>query len=244
MSLLAAHINDAGITVLGERGVVYREPGFALLDDRELYTGEKAFANARLKPRRIHNHYWSSLSAEPLSDARFRHLTAADLVSLQLESLWALSSKAGDRLIVAVPPSMNGEQLGLFLGIADALDIPIVAMVDAAVSATRREYPGAVPVHVDLGLHGALLTRLSQNGQAQVERSAVVDDVGAVALTDTWIKSIAGAFVRQSRFDPLHTAAASSSQRTPAMPTPSSPTPRSMRSTSRVARSTTSAWRA
>lgn len=206
MSLLAAHINDAGITVLGERGVVYREPGFALLDERELVTGETAFANARLKPRRIHNRYWSSLSAEPLSDARFRHLTAADLVSLQLESLWSRSSKEGDRLIIAVPPGMNGEQLGLFLGIADALGIPVVAMVDAAVSATRREYPGAVPVHVDFGLHAALLTRLSQNGQAQVERSAVVEDAGTVLLTDAWIKSIAGAFVRQSRFDPLHTA--------------------------------------
>ncbi len=206
MSLLAAHVNDAGITVLGDRGVLYREPGFALLDERELVTGDQAFANARLKPRRIHNRYWSSLSAEPLNDTRFRHLTAADLVSLQLEALWSRSSKPGDRLIVAVPPGMDGEQLGLFLGVADALEIPIVALVDAAVSATRREYPGAVPVHVDLGLHAALLTRLGQDGQAQVERSAVVEAIGTVALTDAWIKAIASAFVKQSRFDPLHTA--------------------------------------
>lgn len=207
MSLLAAHINDAGITVLGERGIVYREPGFALLDDRELVTGDRAFANARLKPRCIHKHYWSSLSSEPLSDARFKHLTAADLVSLQLESIWSLASPHGDRLIVAVPPSMNAEQLGLFLGIADALGIPIVAMVDAAVSATRREYPGVTLVHVDFGLQAAWLTRLAQNEQVQVERSAVVEAVGTVVLTDAWIKSIAAAFVKQSRFDPLHTAA-------------------------------------
>ena len=32
MSLLAAHINDAGISVLSADRILYREPGFALLD--------------------------------------------------------------------------------------------------------------------------------------------------------------------------------------------------------------------
>ena len=53
MSLLAAHINDAGISVLSAERLLYREPGFALLDDDELTTGSKAFENARIKPRRI-----------------------------------------------------------------------------------------------------------------------------------------------------------------------------------------------
>ena len=206
MSLLAAHINDAGISVFGDRGIVYREPGFALLDDDGLVTGEAAYQNARLKPRRIQNTFWRDLSLDPLPDARFKHLSSAELVSHQLESLWQSVSAHGDRLIVAIPPYMSGEQLGLFLGIAAELDIPIVAMVDAAVAATRREYPGAVPVQVDLSLHSACLTRLSQDTQAQVEKSALADGAGQLALTDAWIRFIAAAFVKQSRFDPLHTA--------------------------------------
>ncbi len=206
MSLLAAHINDAGITVYGDRGILYREPGFALLEDDGLVTGAAAYLNARLKPRRIHSHFWSDLRTDPLTDNRFRHLSSADLVSEQLEKLWAEVSSAGDRMIVAVPPYMNSENLGLFLGIALELKIPVVAMVDAAVAATRREYPGAVPVHVDLSLHSACLTRLSQNTQAQVEKSAVVEGAGYVAMLDAWIKAIASEFVKQSRFDPLHTA--------------------------------------
>jgi hypothetical protein len=206
VSLLAVHINDAGITVFGDRGIVYREPGFALLEDDGLVTGEEAYRNARLKPRRIQNTFWRDLSLEPLADTRFKHLSSAELVSHQLESLWKTVSAHGDRLIVAIPPYMSGEQLGLFLGIAAELDIPIVAMVDAAVAATRREYPGGVPVHVDLSLHNACVTRLSQNTQAQVEKSALADGAGQLALTDAWIRFIAAAFVKQSRFDPLHTA--------------------------------------
>jgi hypothetical protein len=206
VSLLALHINDAGIAVVGDRGLLYREPGVALLDDDAIVTGEPAYRMSRLKPRRVHSRFWSQLSTEPLSDRRFRHLSAADLVSRQLEELWQRTASPGDKAIVAVPPYHDGQSLGLFLGIAVELDIPIVAMVDAAVAATRREYHGAVPVHVDLSLHAACLTRLSQDTQAQVEKSAVVDDCGYAALLDVWIKFIASQFVQQSRFDPLHTA--------------------------------------
>lgn len=206
MSLLAAHLNDAGISVLSDDRLLYREPGFALLEDDELVTGNAALASSRLKPRRIQNHYWDRLSTEPLADRRFSHLSAADLVSRQLEHIWTSVAEHGDRLVVAVPPYMSSDKLGLFLGIAGELNVPVTAMVDAAVAATRREYSDAVPVHVDLSLHGATLTRLSQAGQVQLDRSEIVEASGLLALYDAWLRGIAEAFVQQSRFDPLHTA--------------------------------------
>ncbi len=206
MSVLAAHINDAGIAVLGGDRMLYREPGFALLEDEGLVTGNEALAAARLKPRRIQNHFWDQLSTDPLPDRRFSHLSTADLVARQLETIWRSVSEHGDRLVVAVPAYMSSDNLGLFLGIAADVGIPVVAMVDAAVAATRREYRSAVPVHVDLSLHGATLTRLGQGGQAQVERSEVVEVSGLLALFDAWLRGVADAFVQQSRFDPLHTA--------------------------------------
>lgn len=206
MTLLAAHINDAGIAVLSADRLLYREPGFALLDDDELTTGSKAFENARIKPRRIHNRFWSGLTTDALPDRRFQHLSAADLVSRQLEQVWQAVASSGDRLVVAVPAYMTGENLGLFLGIANELDVPVVGMVDAAVAATRREYQGAVPVHVDLSLHVATLSRLRQDGQVQLDRSAVIENSGMLSLYDAWIRIISDAFVKQSRFDPLHTA--------------------------------------
>ena len=106
MSLLAAHINDAGISVLSAERLLYREPGFALLEDDELATGLKAFENARIKPRRIQNRFWSSLTTDALPDRRFQHLSAADLASRQLEQIWQAVASSGDRLVVAVPAYM------------------------------------------------------------------------------------------------------------------------------------------
>jgi len=206
VTLLSAHINDAGISVLGADRMLYREPGFALLEDDQLTTGTRAFENARVKPRRIQNRFWSDLKTDPLPDRRFQHLSAADLVSRQLEQVWQQISSSGDRLAVAVPAYMNSDNLGLFLGIANELEVPIAGLVDASVAATRREYKGAVPVHVDLSLHVATLSRLAQNGQAQLERNAVIEGGGMMTLYDAWIRVIADALIKQSRFDPLHTA--------------------------------------
>jgi hypothetical protein len=206
VGLLAAHINDAGIAILDADKVLYRESGFALLDEDGLTTGAEAVAQARLKPRRIQNSYWSDLRTAPLTDRHFEHLSPADLVSRQLEHIWKRVAGPQDRVIVAVPAYMGKENLSLLLGIAAELKVPVVAMVDAAIAATRREYRAAVPVHVDLSLHSTLLTRINQDGQAQVDRSSVVDESGVLALYEAWIALIAETFVQQSRFDPLHTA--------------------------------------
>lgn len=206
MTLLAADLNDAGITILDVETLLYREPGFALFDEDRLTTGNHAFANFRINPRRIQNRFWSQLQTEPLADRRFGQLTAADLVSRQLEEIWTQVAGRGDRIVVAVPAYMKNDNLALLLGIAAELEVPIIAMVDAAVAATRRQYRNAVPVHVDISLHSSMLTRITQAGQAQVDRSVVIDDCGLMALFDAWVHVIAEAFVQQSRFDPLHTA--------------------------------------
>ena len=61
MTLLAAYLNDAGISVLDADRVLYREPGFALLDDKRLTTGSEAFSQARIKPRDVQNEFWFDL---------------------------------------------------------------------------------------------------------------------------------------------------------------------------------------
>jgi hypothetical protein len=203
----ASHLNDAGITLLGDQGIVYREPGFALLEDDHLTTGNSAFLKARINPRRIQHRFWSALEVTPLADQRFSHLSAADLVSRQLEQMWAATDGSDRNLIVAVPAYMDSSNLGLLLGVAGELGLSFVTLVDAAVAATRREYVGAVPVHIDISLHGTTLSRLTQGGQVQIEQSESLPGCGVHALYDTWLNAVAEAFVQQSRFDPLHTAA-------------------------------------
>ncbi len=206
MSRLAIHLNDAGITLSDGERIVYREPGYAWLGDGQLTTGNEAFAHSRIDPRRIQHRFWSDLTTTPLADRRFSHLSAADLAISQLERAWQVAGGGADELVVAVPPYMTADNLALFLGIAGELDLPVVAMVDAAVASTRREYTGAIPVHVDLSLHRATLTRLAQPSMAQTDRAEIVENAGLYALYDLWLSVVAEAFVRQSRFDPLHVA--------------------------------------
>jgi hypothetical protein len=206
LKVVAVHINDAGITALDSKRILYREPGFALFDDERLTTGNDAYTAARVKPHRIQHNYWSNLVTTPLADERFRYLSAADLVSRQLEQMWRPLAAACKALIVAVPPYMSTDNLGLFLGIASEMKLPVIAMVDSAVAATRRKYQNAVPVHIDMSLHSTSLTRLSQPDQSQIERVELLDSCGIYELYDVWIRVIAKAFVQQSRFDPLHTA--------------------------------------
>ena len=118
MTRLAAHINDAGITVLSEGSVVYREPGFALIDESDLTTGSDAFAQARIHPRRIQHRFWTDLNTTPFADQRFRHLSAADLASRQLEQVWQAANVRDGSLVIAVPAYMESQHLGLLLGIA------------------------------------------------------------------------------------------------------------------------------
>ncbi len=206
MTRLAIHISDAGITLLNSEQITYREPGFALLGGGNLTTGSDAFAQSRIDPRGIHHRYWSDLNTTPLADKRFSHLSAADLVSRQLEQIWEKAGAGVSELVVAVPEYMTAQNLGLFLGIANELQLPVIGLVDAAVAATRREYKNAVPVHIDLSLHTAMLTRLAQPGMVQTERTELIESCGIYALYDAWLHTVADAFVQQSRFDPLHTA--------------------------------------
>jgi hypothetical protein len=206
MSRLAAHINDAGITLLDGERILYREPGFALLEESELSTGNRAFASARINPRNIQNRFWANLQSEPIADRRFAYLTSADLASRQLEQMINAAGRKNPEIILAVPSWMGVQSLGLLLGIVGELGVTVVAMVAAAVAATRREYRNAVPVHIDMSLHTASLTRLSQSGQVQVEKAEILEDCGVYGLYEGWLNTIAEAFVRQSRFDPLHTA--------------------------------------
>ncbi|MDG2108257.1 MAG: FHA domain-containing protein [Woeseiaceae bacterium] len=206
MAVLAAHFNDAEIVVVDNERILYREPGFALLEDDHLITGAEAYANASIKPRRIQNHYWSDLRSEPLPDRHFHHLSAADLVSRQLEQIWKRIAKKGDQLAIAVPAYMSNENVGLLLGIATELNIPVIAICHAAACATRRHYEHAVPVHIDLGLHSSSMTRLIQEGQVLVDRSIIIEDNGLLLLYENWLKIFAETFVQQSRFDPLHNA--------------------------------------
>jgi hypothetical protein len=208
----ALEVNDAGLLLVTEtkagREVGASSPGYARLDGDELRLGAAAELGARLAPRFVHDRFWDRLDTEPLSPPFPSHLTRADLVHAHLRSvLEAPGGKGVEELLLSVPGRYETTQLGLLLGIARAASAPVRGLVDAAVAATATVRPEGRALHLDVQLHRSVLTEIEAGDELTRLRVEVADGVGLASLRDAWVKGIADAFVRRTRFDPLHDAA-------------------------------------
>ena len=205
--VLAFDVSDGGLLAVAEDGTVLGpSPGYALVDGGEVLLGEQALARARLKPRFVASGYWHRLDTEPLGPPFPDGLTAADLVHVHLASLWKAAARRTGEVLLAVPGVYHERQLGLLLGIAQSLGMPVVGMVDAALAAASAGYPGERLVHVDLGVHRAMVTELRPGETLVRERVAGIDRWGIDDVMDALARNVAEAFVRTTRFDPFHAA--------------------------------------
>lgn len=195
-------LNDAGIRISDATTVLIESPGYAALDGKRLLVGADARARFRIDPRRCHDRFWYQLDASlptPMAEAR----TAADLAHAHLRSLG--DALTGEPLLIAAPASFTAAQLGVLLGLLQAIGARAVGLFDPAVAAASRAETHAQIVHVDVQLHRFVLTVLG--GQSTLERQRVQEHKpGLTALHDRCASVFAQTFVRQTRFDPLHNA--------------------------------------
>jgi hypothetical protein len=208
MGAVAVEINDLGLTVAGDAGVLAVEPGYARVEGERVVTGEAARAGARLDPRRTSSRFWNRLSLEPRSAGADIDKSAAELAYAQLDSLWKRAGAGADDAVLVVPGGYRSEQLGLLLGLAEECGIPVRALVDTAAAASVRPYPNRQLVYVDAGLHRVSVTLLEQTtGEVQVRAEQALGQ-GLAGVTDAFARRVADHFVRATRFDPFAHAAA------------------------------------
>ncbi|MEE4384547.1 MAG: hypothetical protein V2J02_21330 [Pseudomonadales bacterium] len=201
-------LNDAGVTLATEAGILAESPGFAVVDARRVAVGEQAMREARLNPRHTVSQFWQRLSTDPLQTPNARARTQADLAHAHLLHLWETVGREGEEVIFAIPGHYGREQLALLLGIARACPFRAVGLVDAAVAAAATEAtPDGTVLHLDAQLHQTVITRLRADDGIVRERVDDLPVVGLAALRDAWVNLVADAFIRETRFDPLHVAA-------------------------------------
>jgi len=203
---LALDVSDAGLLAVAEGGAFFGpSPGYALADGEELVVGGAALRRARLKPRFVFSRFWERLDAEPLGRPFADGLTSADLVYAHLKLLWERTRAGVREVVLALPGRHDERQMGLLLGIAQALDMPVIGLVDAALAAASA-FPGERLLHVDLGLHRTAVTELRRGDSLVRERVATMERWGLEDVQDALARRIAEAFVKKTRFDPLHAA--------------------------------------
>jgi hypothetical protein len=207
VSVLAIELNDTGILVGDSERCRDAGPGYAMLDPEGLTVGEAARRESRLRPRRMHNRFWRELDAGTIPVPSPHANNCADLACAQLQSIWqSFGGEQVEAVIFTVPGFYSRDALGLLLGIAQATGIPARGLVDTAVAASGAGLPDRRLAHLDCHLHSALLTELT--GVERLSRGEIhfAEAAGLADLGERWIKTVAEAFVRQTRFDPLHHA--------------------------------------
>jgi len=206
MSAVILEINDAGLQAQAGGDVLVDSPGYVTQDGRDLVVGPEALARVKLDPTRTEYQFWEKLGMDALVKSSPRAGTQADLAFAHLEAVWNEIRAVSRDLIVVVPGDLQRDQLGLLLGMARRLEMPIRALVDTAVAASLAPAPGRVLHHLDAQLHRCVLTRLDQG--AWLERVEVQSqrEVGLLRIREAWSHAVASLFVQSTRFDPMHQA--------------------------------------
>jgi len=215
MTLKVLELNDNGISIGDENGLIISSPGYAVAIGENLEFGHDAAGQSKIHPVNSSNEFWHRLSMEPLARpiAHYRHY--ADIAYSHLMDLAAQTQLEGD-IILAVPGSFSRQQLAILLGLIKQSPFNAVGLVDASVAAAAARQSsntsGSGPtmgsiVHVDIQLHQVVLSEVHlRNGELVREAVIQVPGVGWSNLADSLAQLVTDAFIQQSRFNPQHNA--------------------------------------
>ena len=205
MSLKVIELNDCGISVGDESGIITQSPGFALAVGNSLEIGEIAEQQARLQPTNSYNKYWHELSLEPLSHGNnIRHF--ADIAYAQLLHLAEIGQIDAD-VIFAVPGNFTRQQLAILLGLAKQSPFTAVGVVDSALAAAIAAAQSDAIIYADIQLHQVVLTKLKRvAGQLHTDSVIQLPGVGNQNFMDLMMQLATGLFIQQCRFNPQHDA--------------------------------------
>jgi len=129
--------------------------------------------------------------------------TQADLAFAHLKAVREPLPETPEEVILVVPGTLSQDQLGLLLGMAETLELPVSGIVDTGVAASARPFPEGALVHLSLQLHQSVLTLLTQAETVTRARIEVLPGLGRLALEDALAKGLADRFVDRTRLDPL-----------------------------------------
>ena len=216
MGLIGLELNDSGILAAGGSppklldldGQVQESPGYALPQKKGLLVGKTAESKAHLFPRQILNHFWDQLNTETL-DQTGKHspLNHAEIVFHHLALIWRQLQSRGEEIVMAVPSFYDREHLGLILGIAQELGMPVKGFVPLSLAASSHICPEKMLLYLDIHLHRIEVIYLEQGEHLTLRDSATTGEKGVHLLYREMVNMIAREFVRTTRFDPFHQAA-------------------------------------
>ncbi|MEO6244734.1 MAG: hypothetical protein ABIQ12_04795 [Opitutaceae bacterium] len=192
-------------------------PGFAYFDGQKFAFGRAAEENWFIHPRRVAHTFWSRLAHEPSTIGPVGKAAAFSELAFHFLREFAQHATAAaraDRVVLAVPgsylkdPATEEEKIGLLLGIAGELELPLAGIVDEACAALCDPRSGgfnpALPVVlVDLHLEGADLTLLTAEEHLERRDFIHLPQSGFAGLLKHFTGAMGNRFLRHTAFDIL-----------------------------------------
>ncbi|CAI8295306.1 MAG: Uncharacterised protein [SAR92 bacterium MED-G29] len=204
MTVAVLELNDQSLSIQAEGGALHTEPGFAQLTASGIETGDRARAIAWQQPQHSYNQYWRQLNqvALPSKQRWARH--HADIAFAQLKQLVEMAGSP-ESLILSVPGSFSEDQLSLVLGLASAIPVQIIAVIDSALASCAEQQ--APTLMIELQLQQAVITKLDvTNGTTSISAQEVIPDLGIMQLYNAAARHISDQLIADYRYDPLHTS--------------------------------------
>lgn len=201
---LAIELNDAAVAVADDTGVLQAEPAYTVVADTPACFGADAIPRLKLLPRHSNIRYFRELSLEEMQRPLRAFQRTAEILSSHMRSLWVRHGTGMTGVICATPPFWSEDQVSTMLTVFGGLGVPVLGLADAAVAATRNEYPGRELLNLDATLHGLFLTHIRQAGQASLGEREELPALGVEPLLRLSTEYLARRFVECARFDPLH----------------------------------------
>lgn len=192
-------------------------PGFCHAEGAKLVFGRGGEDNWFVHPRRVLHTFWARLAHEPSTLSNGTKLLSFSELSYFFLREYAARLKAAksvDKIAIAVPSAYlkdaatEDEKIGLLLGMAGELKLPVAGLVDMACAALcdprAHGFNPALPVVViDLQLEGADITLCGTDGKLERKDFIHLPNSGYAHLLKLITGTMGNRFLRHTAFDIL-----------------------------------------
>jgi hypothetical protein len=193
--MFGLHFDHHTLSIARDGELLVCEPLAVEIAAKEPRFGRAALAAARGRPDLVSLNHWRELG---------RTEDAARSVAIEVAAhLRALNVTERIDAIVAVPADLDAGALMRLRGAlnaagCDARDFVDAATITAAAVADRAHY-----VILEAGWRSATATRITGGAECTFEEAFVSERANLLDVYDAWLVAVAGAMVRNTRFDPL-----------------------------------------
>jgi hypothetical protein len=193
-------------------------PGFAYYDGQRFIFGRAAEDQWFVHPRRVAHTFWSRLAHEPSTLGPVGKASSFSELAFHFFREFMLSlgetARQPAQVVLAVPgmylkdAATEEEKIGLLLGMAGELKLPVAAITDMALAALcdprSSGFNPALPVVVvDLHLDGAELTLFTTGTQLERKDFLHLPHSGLAQLLKHLTATMGNRFLRHTAFDIL-----------------------------------------